>query len=101
MKTARSILLALLTGACLLAPAASQAETIFERFAPPLPPLPQIVIRSGPVYDDYHEERRVHRAPPRHYHYHYEREVRHPRHRHPHHDRYRRDDRHDHDRYWR
>lgn len=74
MKTVRSILFTLLASASLLAPAASQAETIFERFAPPLPPLPHIVIRSSPEYvyrEDYRDDYRYRRPPPpRHHHHH-------------------------------
>ena len=40
MKTTRSLLIALLTATSLLVPVASQAKTIFERFAPPLLPIP-------------------------------------------------------------
>lgn len=101
MKTSRSILLALLTSASLLAPAASQAETIFERFAPPLPPLPHIVIRSAPapVYREVYREDHYYRRPPARYYYERHDERRHSRHSH------RRDERHDgrrdNDRHWR
>jgi hypothetical protein len=40
MKSTRTLLIALLTAISLLAPVASQAKTIFERFAPPLLPIP-------------------------------------------------------------
>ncbi|MBS1208438.1 MAG: hypothetical protein H6R19_836 [Proteobacteria bacterium] len=80
MKSTRTLLIALLTATSLLAPVASQAKTIFERFAPPLLPIPVPVpvlvpghVRGGgevwvsappvPVWrgDDYRRERRYDR----------------------------------------
>lgn len=102
MKTARSILVALLATASLLTPVASQAETIFERFAPPLPPLPHIVIRSAPA-PIYHEHDEYRRPPARYYRkgyyehrHHYDRHDHRRAHRREHHE-----DRHDHRRDWR
>jgi len=106
MKTARLLLLSLLTASSLLIPVSSQAETIFERFAPP---LPNIVIRSSPPrerYESYHEDYRGHRPPPRND-YWRERDYPPPRHYHRdeywHRDGWRDHDRrwHDHDRRWR
>lgn len=75
MKTTRFVLIALLAGASLMAPIASQAETIFERFAPPLllpipipVPVPghirgpEIRVQTAPVWhDDYDRDYRYER----------------------------------------
>ena len=61
MKTRRFLLVALLSGLSLLASSA-QAKTIFERFAPPLLPIPVpvVVASSSDRHDDgyRYEERR-------------------------------------------
>ena len=104
MKTARSIFFCLLASASLLAPVASQAETIFERFAPPLPPLPNIVIRTqpAPVYrEEYRVEHHYHRPAPRYYYYDRDDDYRRSRHHRHDHRAYRDDDRRDYDRRWR
>lgn len=75
MKTTRFIFIALLAGASLMAPLASQAETVFERFAPPLllpipvpVPVPgsirgpEIRVQTAPVWhDDYDRDYRYER----------------------------------------
>ncbi|MDO6387472.1 MULTISPECIES: hypothetical protein [unclassified Uliginosibacterium] len=77
MKTPRQIFLALLAAASLAAPAISHAETVFERFAPPLPPVivPRIVIGGEPAHGGYHRPPppppRYEYRPAREYHHHH------------------------------
>lgn len=94
MKTTKALLLSLATAGSLLMPLAGQAETIFERFAPPLPPVivPRIVIGNDAPHGGYHRpppryERYDYRPAREYHHHHYYDDhyrYREPRHRHEH-----------------